>query len=152
MKKEKFGFVKYLTKSDVKKILKQCGYEINEELPSPYSKFKDENGNYYIIVKCTKTLFNENEYMVKKIENIIFKHNSLIANNISNSTVLDFSDFTLTEFFASFNEEENIKNNQYLTQIYHKYMQEKFGKFYNQMKKKYIKALEKQNNEKEENV
>ncbi len=151
MNKDNFSFVKYLTKNDVKKILKKCGYEINEELPSPYSKFKDENGKYYIIVKCSKTLFNKNEYIVKKIESFMFNYNHYLSNNISNNTILDFSDFTLVEFSVSFDEEETIKNNQSLTQIYHQYMQEKFGKFYNQMKKKYIKSLEKQDNEKEEN-
>lgn len=156
MKKESFSFVKYLTKTDVKKILKICCYEINEELPTPYSKFKDSNGEYFIIVKCKKNLLTEKEYMIKKIEKYIFKNNSQLSSYSNDNTILEFTDFMLTEFLISFSEEEYIENNRNLTNIYHKYMEEKFGTFYTTQKKKYIKQLQKEDNEqekeKEENI
>ena len=147
MNKPSFSFVKWLTKKDVIKILEQNGYVINEDLPNPYSKFKGDDGYYYIIVKCTKTVLSKFDEFKNKLYSHMFNGYVPEMDNIS---LLEFSDFMLTEFLVTINEEETIKNTKQLTANYQKYMVEKFGKFYLNMKKAYIRKLNKEI-EKEEN-
>ncbi len=143
MNKPSLSFVKWLTKRDVEKILEQNGYEINYDLPTPYSKFKSEDGYYYIYVKCTKNKLSESEMALSMVKKYMLENNPYVSSNYldQNVTILEFSDFMLSEFVVSFDEDEATNINRNLTKNYHKYMVEKFGTFYNNMKKAYIKKL-----------
>ena len=56
----------------------------------------------------------------------------------------------LSQFIVSFDEDEAININRNLTKNYQCYMKEKFGSFYVNMKKAYIKKLYKEDKNKEE--
>ena len=144
MNKPSFSFVKWLTKRDVEKILEKNGYEINYNLPSPYSKFKGDDGYYYIFVKCTKKISTEMEKDLNIAKEFMSKKSLCIPFDFfnKNHVLLEFSDFMLTEQLVAYlDENEAININKNLTRTYQNYMKEKFGSFYVNMKKAYIKKL-----------
>ena len=76
----------------------------------------------------------------------------------SSNVILDFTDFTLTEILSLKEEKDWLEYNSMMTEVYNKYMEEKFGKEYTQDRDKYIEKLrakfeaEEKNKKAEENA
>ena len=159
--KQQISFAKLLTKKDVLTILKQNNYSLAEDLPQPISRYTDKNGEFHIVVKCIKSLSDEekemNSLVYEKMPHLMFSNLALSSSDYSfasNVTFLEFSDFTLLEILKEFSMFDDEEKNRELMKNYHNFMKEKFGTFYVDEFKKYRKKLLKEcekNNENNEN-
>ena len=165
--KNKFSFTKWLTKRDIEKILAQFNIELNNErmdkdgnLLNPIVRGTDKDGRHRIFVFCvdknqqkhdeelSKFLY-ENSAEFRKLKNqisMILAYAQGINSNFDtyarrDKIVLEFDDFMITESLSLKNEQEQFEFDKMLTNGYQKYMANKFGRFYYNMKAGYMKSL-----------
>ena len=178
MKKEKFSFVKWLTTRDIEKITEKLGLEIMNEPNNPDKKRilkgKDEEG-YHITVFCKDLKYYDKDDEYSKITRDISNrfmgipefrklttaallaatvlagasHSGTSFFEANKMVVLKFDDYFLQEQLSMKNEDELNKYDRHLTKEYQKYMSQKFGRHYTDMKRAYYKQLYKEAREEE---
>lgn len=170
MKKEKFSFVKWLTTRDIEKITISLGLEImskDNENKKRISRHNDEDG-YHIIVFCkdlkqieanvekSKFLMGLPEF--RNIATSMMMSMAMLAGasegqtsffEANNVVVLKFDDFFLQETLSLKSEDEQLENDRHMTKVYQKYMSQKFGSHYTDMKRAHYKKLYQQYREEE---
>lgn len=164
---KKFSFVKHLTKRDVEKILGEIGLELDAERYdrednklASLIRGTEEDGRGFIIVFCVDRKKQEDErqaskFLYEKSDTYRKFVNGLSALSMTSPSfgglmdsylsdgkvILKIDDFTITEGFSLKSEQEELDYDLMMTGIYQKYMVEKFGRFYNNMKAGYIRKL-----------
>ena len=167
MKKEKFSFVKWLTTKDIEKIATSLNLEImnkkDDETKKRILRHKDEDG-YHITVFCKDLKQIEaNAEMSKFLMGLPRFRNIATSMMLSmamlsgatsffeanNMVILKFDDFFLQETLSLKSEDEQLENDRHMTKVYQKYMSQKFGSHYTDMKRAYYKKLYQQYREEE---
>ena len=172
MKKEDFSFVKWLTKKDVKNILNNVGIELvedhynnNGKLVKSISKFKEEDGKTSVVVRCrfienlNNSFKNDDDKInlsskLKTDVALIAMFSTLFGassfSKYDSMMMLKLEDFFCYEILSIKSEEDEINFGRMLTKNYQEYMTKKFGDFYNCKKLAYIKKLNKEAKEQEQ--
>lgn len=146
------NFIDLLTKKDVTNILRLNNLAINYELPCPYEKIKDEDGNSYYFLKC-KTINNEESENIDwgKAAGSVLAGLTAMAGALAgpyfdyDKKIIVIKDFYMAELFSIKPEDEALEYNGYLTNNYANYMLNKFGDKYKTARTNFfVKAIKKE--------
>ena len=151
MQNKDFCFTKWLTKKDIKQILELNNMELAEDCPHAIHKYHTENGETAIIVAArNKEVLPLGQMVAHTLPLIAGAFMQEYGQGGFNNLLVELDDFTMVELGCTFlTDEKALEYNRKLTKNYHKFMHTKFGDFYNTQKAKYIKELNKEEQEKQ---
>ena len=144
------SFINLLKKEDIVNILKINNLEINNDMPSPCEKLRDEDGTPYYFIKCKlikdeemKDIAAANENVRKLFINLAAFAGALGGSyySMGRSPLIVIRDYYMAEILSTMPEEDSLEYNRELTKNYAKYMISKFGETYKSARKKYINKV-----------